>query len=114
MARCQRYLEVIDEDGLLANTSTVGAYLARRLNELAAEFPTLILNPRGLGLMCAFSLPDGATRDAMTDKLYAGGVVLLGSGSTSIRFRPPLTLTQGEVDEAVAVLRRVAAEMTAR
>jgi L-lysine 6-transaminase len=111
MVRCQRYLEVMYEDDLLANTLKVGAYLTQQLTQLASEFPALILNPRGLGLMCAFSLPDGATRDAMTDKLYANGVVLLGSGPTSIRFRPPLTLSQAEVDEAMAVLRRVASEM---
>src|SRR2546428_262726 len=111
MARCQRYLEVMREDDLLANAATGGAHLQRELAAVASEFPALISNPRGLGLMCAFTLPDSVTRDAMTSKLYAGGLVLLASGTTSIRFRPPLTLTTADVDEAMTVIRRIAGEM---
>ncbi len=102
MVRCQRYLEVMQEESLLQNATTVGAHLLRAIEDLATEFPRLISQARGRGLMCAFTLPDAATRDRMTDALYEGGLVLLASGTASIRFRPPLTLTRAEVDDAVA------------
>ncbi len=111
MVRCQRYLEIIHDDNVLENVRTTGAYLLEQLQKLAGDFPALITNARGRGLMCAFSLQDGPTRDAMTDKLYDGGLVLLASGTTSIRFRPPLTITRAEVDEAMSVVRRVAEGM---
>ena len=46
----------------------------------SAERPTCYSNARGRGLMCAMDLPDGATRDAVADKAYELGMVILGCG----------------------------------
>ena len=46
--------------GLMVRAAEAGRYLLDRLEELAAEFPGLVLDVRGRGLMCAFSLPSGA------------------------------------------------------
>ncbi len=114
MVRCQRYLEIIAEDNLVANARTTGAYLLAQLETLCAEFPALLSNPRGRGLMCAFDVASGAQRDEMRERMYRdGALIVLGSGTHSIRFRPPLIMTPAEIDEAVAVARTVASEMTA-
>lgn len=114
MVRCQRYLEIIHEDNLLENAHATGAYLLGELQKLCAEFPTLLSNPRGRGLMCAFSLSSAEKRNEMVERMYTeGGLIVLGSGPQSIRFRPPLIMTPAEIDEAVKVIRMVASEMVA-
>jgi L-lysine 6-transaminase len=105
MVRFTRILEIIEADGLLANVRTVGAYLLEQLGELAEEFPQ-ISNVRGRGLMCAFDLPDGAIRDTFLKQAFEEGMLILGCGLCSVRFRPPLQTTHEHVDNGLAVVRR--------
>jgi L-lysine 6-transaminase len=112
MVRCQRYLEIMEEEKLIEHAATVGEHLGRGLERLQAERPELISNARGKGLMCSVDLPDDSVRDAVVRKAYQLGAILLPCGKRSIRFRPPLDITTAEVDEAVELLRRAVAEAT--
>ena len=106
MVRSQRYLEIIEEDGLVGHAATVGAHLLKGIQALAADMPNVYSNPRGLGLMCAIDLPDGPTRDKVADKAYELGLVILGCGPLSLRFRPPLDVQATEIDEALEILKK--------
>src|SRR5512140_1671040 len=108
MVRCQRYLEIMAEEDLIANAATVGAHLLRGLEALQASRPDVFGNARGRGLMCAVDLPGAKARDALRDRAFELGMVILGCGEQSLRFRPPLDVTAGEVDEALAILARAA------
>lgn len=107
MVRSRRILEVIEVDDLFANAATAGAYLLDQLRALATEFPGLVLDPRGRGLMCAFSLPSAAQRDDVVRRLWDRRVIMLPSGADSVRFRPALTVSRTEIDEAVEIVREV-------
>ncbi|MBT8478629.1 MAG: L-lysine 6-transaminase [Gemmatimonadetes bacterium] len=103
MIRCARYLEIIEEDGLVDNASVVGNHLMLRLEELQLDYPA-VTNVRGRGLMIAFDLPDGPTRDALRGECWEGGLATLVCGPRSIRFRPPLTFSVADADRAVEIL----------
>ncbi len=105
MVRIQRYLEIIDEEGLVENAATVGSYLLSALEELQAEFPELVSNVRGRGLMCAFDLPDRATRDRFRDDAYENRLLILGCGPRSMRFRPSLTVSREDIDAGITIVR---------
>jgi L-lysine 6-transaminase len=111
MVRSRRILETIEADGLFANASKAGRYLLDRLEELAAEFPGRVLDPRGRGLMCAFSMPKAASRDDLVSRLWDRKVIMLASGPDSVRFRPALTVSRDEIDAAVDAVRAVLTEM---
>jgi L-lysine 6-transaminase len=111
MVRARRILEVIEADDLLENAAAAGRYLRARLDELADDFPTAVLDVRGRGLMCAFSMPTTAGRDEMLRLLWKSGVIVLPSGPVSVRFRPALTVSRAEIDEAVTGLRDVLTEL---
>jgi L-lysine 6-transaminase len=104
MVRAQRYFEIIDEENLVENTARVGAYFLGELERFQSEFPNLVSNVRGKGLMCAFDLPSGDVRDAALKGFMAQDVMVLSSGHQSARFRPPLNLS---MDEATEGLRRM-------
>ena len=110
MVRCQRYLEIIEEEKLVENAATVGAHLLAKLEAMQRELPDVLSNARGRGLMCAIDLPDTALRNAVADKAYDMGMVILGCGHHSLRFRPPLDITTAEIDEAMAILAKSIAE----
>jgi L-lysine 6-transaminase len=105
MVRSRRILEVIETDGLMEHATEAGRYLQARLEELAAEFPELVRDVRGRGLMRAVSLPSGAQRDELIRGLWDRHVVMLASGADSVRFRPALTVSYDDIDAAVAAVR---------
>jgi len=105
MVRCQRYLEIIEEEKLVDNAAAMGAHLLRGLGALAAEFPTLVSNVRGRGLMCAIDLPSAQTRDRVKAAMFERGALILGCGVQGLRFRPPLDIGASELDEGVDLLR---------
>ena len=111
MVRARRILEVIEADDLIADAAAVGRHLLDRLHELAAEFPGRVLDPRGRGLMCAFSMPSAAQRDELIRRLWDRQVIMLSSGADSVRFRPALTVTTAEIDIAVDAVRDVLSGM---
>ena len=105
MVRSRRILEIIESDELLVRAAKAGRYLLDQLEALKAEFPGLVLDVRGRGLMCAFSLPSAAQRDDLIRQLWDRRVIMLASGATSVRFRPALTVSRDEIDDAVAAVR---------
>jgi L-lysine 6-transaminase len=105
MVRARRILEVIESDGLMVHAAKAGRHLLDRLGDLAAEFPGLVLDVRGRGLMCAFSLPSQELRDELIRKLWDRRVIMLASGPDSVRFRPALTTSRAEIDAAIAAVR---------
>jgi L-lysine 6-transaminase len=105
MVRCQRYLEIMAAEDLVRNAELVGARLKSTLESLVDDQPEALSNARGRGLMCAVDLPDGASRDAVRNEMYERGVIILGCGTRSLRFRPPLDITSAEIDEALDLLR---------
>jgi L-lysine 6-transaminase len=105
MVRSRRILEIIESDDLMVRAAKAGRYLVDRLERLAHEFPGLVLDVRGRGLMCAFSLPTGAQRDELIRRLWDRRVIMLASGPNSVRFRPALTVSREEIDAAVTAVR---------
>jgi len=105
MVRAQRYLEIIEEENLVENARVMGAYLVKRIEELAMDFPKAISNPRGLGLFAAFDATTPETRTDLRKKCMEKGLIVLPSGERSIRFRPPLNVTQDEIDEGIGIIR---------
>ena len=107
MVRARRVLEVMEAEGLIARATTAGAHLLGLLGVLAERFP-VVTEVRGRGLMCAFSLPSKEIRDAVVTALREDErVLLLGCGSRSIRFRPSLTVSEGDLAAGVAAVDRV-------
>jgi len=100
MVRCTKYLEIIDSENLVDNAATQGARLLAGLEQLAGRHPVMS-NVRGRGLFTAFTLPTVEERDRLRTLLWRRGLASLASWPSSVRFRPCLTVTGDEVDEAL-------------
>jgi L-lysine 6-transaminase len=104
MVRCARYLQIIQEDGLVENAAAVGGVFKQGLGEVQADFP-VVSNVRGRGLLLAFDLPDGGTRDDLQRRCWDVGLATLTCGPHSLRFRPPLIFSEEDVAAAIGLLR---------
>ncbi|MBN1854158.1 MAG: L-lysine 6-transaminase [Pirellulales bacterium] len=105
MVRFDRILEVIEEDHLVDNAADVGNYLLARIREFANEME-YVKAPRGRGLMCAFDLPSPEIRNQVIKACFDRELIILGSGTRTIRFRPALTVSKEIIDEGLGILRQ--------
>lgn len=110
MMRLKLILEIYEKENLVQNAAQNGAYLLEELQKLQEKHPHFISKVRGRGLMCAFSLPDGAKRDAFVQAMFKKGVIILGCGTESIRFRPNMNVTKEELQTALKAIDEVATE----
>jgi L-lysine 6-transaminase len=106
MVRCVRYLEIIQEDGLVENAARVGAAVKEGLEALAGEFES-VSNVRGRGLLVAFDSPDEDVRGRVVQGCWDRGLAILACGPRSIRLRPPLVFSEAQAAEVLGTLREV-------
>ena len=97
-------IDVLTEDGFLANVNARGDQLRAGLAKLAAEHP-VIVDIRGPGLMVATQFADPARVPAVIGHcLREGKLILMNAGTYGnvIRWMPPLVVSEEEVDTALA------------
>jgi len=113
---CVAALETIKllEEELIENSRVVGGYLIERLGDLKSKH-RLIGDVRGLGLMIGVELirdratkePANSERDEIVQECFRRGLLMLGCGVSTLRFCPPLVVTQPQCDTAVGILDEV-------
>ncbi len=98
------------ESGLVDNARETGAYLETGLRRIADRHDC-IGDVRGLGMMLGVEFvtdrqtlkPDAALRDRVEMACFERGLIVLGCGSNTIRWSPPLILTKENVDVALEI-----------
>src|SRR5215813_1562713 len=109
IAAALRTIELL-ENGLIRNCAEVGDYLKAGLEKLMQKYEC-IGDVRGLGLMIgvefvkdrASKQEDPNLRDRVETACFERGLILLGCGTSSIRWSPPLILTRENVDVALEI-----------
>ena len=104
-------LQVIEEEGLLEHTASLGRYAVESMKEMATRHP-LIGDIRGLGLILGMELlreHDGLVRatDEAEKVMYASlkaGLNFKVSMGNILTLTPPMSLTQEEMDHALTIL----------
>jgi|SRR5690554_5216169 len=107
MVRSKHILKIIAEENLVENARVTGEHLLNKLYEIQKDFPNFISNARGLGLMCSFDFPSSEMRNKFRDTCLKEGLIILGCGEKSVRFRPPLNVTKDEINEGLNIIRKV-------
>jgi len=106
MVRCQKYLEIIQEEHLVKSAEYNGLDLLMNLCNLRFDHQHSVDNVRGIGLMCAIDLPSSDIRDKVRREAYDNELLILGCGEKSLRFRPPLNVSKAEIAKAMNILHR--------
>ena len=98
--------------GFLGQVKARGEYLASRLSEVAAAYPTVASGVRGLGLIQGLVLTEAgiAQGPAIVNTLFEHGVLANFAGNVALRFIPPLIVSTEEIDRMIVILRKALAE----
>lgn len=99
-------LNVLVDEKLASRANKMGAYFVRRLREIRSE---RIKEIRSMGLLIGveFRLKDGETVRPICEKLMAEGVLAKDTHEKTIRFAPPLVITEKDIDWAIERIGRV-------
>jgi len=113
MVRCTKILEIIVNERLIDNAAERGLELLRGLERLQSDYPDLVSNARGAGLMCSVDLPSTEFRNRVLRACFDDGMIVLPCGTRSVRFRPTLTVQSDAIAEGVLRFDRALAHTAA-
>ncbi|MGZ3522288.1 MAG: aspartate aminotransferase family protein [Vulcanimicrobiaceae bacterium] len=108
------HLRVRDELHLAERVSVAGSRFLDGLREIAKRHPEIFREPRGVGLL--IGLPVQAPHDAasIVDALRRHGILTNKAGNNTIRFAPPLIISDAQIDGALSAIERCTPELASR
>lgn len=110
MVRSSKIMEIVEEDNLCDHAATMGEHLQNQLLKISHQ-DERVTNVRGRGLLTAFDFPTKELRNKFVEKGMEHGVMFLGCGNQTIRFRPALIIQKDHIDEGLAVMEKVLKEI---
>ena len=109
MAVGNEAIDMVLSPGFLEHVNKVANYMHQQLGSLVAGHPQIFESVRGQGLMIGLKMkvPNGE----FITRARANGVVVLPAGDNVVRLLPPLTITEDEVREGIALMEKTASQM---
>ena len=101
-------LNQIFKKGFLKNVREISKYFRYELNKIKDDYPKLIKEVRGLGLLIGLQLFEDQTK--FIQKLMDNKLLTIRAGENVIRILPPLNVKKAELDLAIKVIRKVCKE----
>ena len=98
-------LDQIFKKGFLANVKKVAKYFHFELNKLKKEFPKVIKEVRGVGLLIGLQLHNDQTK--FIQKLMDKQLLTIRAAENVIRILPPLNVKKQEIDLSIKIIRKV-------
>jgi L-lysine 6-transaminase len=112
MVRFVQEWHIVRDEQLLAAVPDKAARLVAGLESLAGQWPDLLYNIRGWGLYQGFSMRCPEDKGRLIEMaLNDEDLLLLGAGTQSIRFRPPLDVSFEDIELLLEKLRRLLARL---
>lgn len=107
-AVANKVLEMVTGEGFLSRVKQAGSYLQEQLQLLE---DSRIVAVRGKGLMLGIEF--NGEIQGLVNLCLEKGLLLVGAGPRVLRFVPALTVSDAEIDQAVAILKEALAEWQA-
>ncbi|MDA9646188.1 aspartate aminotransferase family protein [Candidatus Pelagibacter sp.] len=98
-------LDKIFQKGFLTNVKKISKYFHSELNKLKIEFPKIIKEVRGVGLLIGLQLHNDQTK--FIQKLIDNNLLTIRAAENVIRILPPLNVKKKEVDIALKIIKKV-------
>jgi 4-aminobutyrate aminotransferase-like enzyme len=101
MVRLLALLDKLDLD----QVQRTGAAARAGLETLARDRREILKNVRGAGVMLGFDVVRADLRDALLDRAFRRGLIVLGAGERTVRWYPRYDIEPSALDEALSLLR---------
>ncbi len=98
-------LDQIFKKGFLKNVQQSSKYFMSKLNKIREDYPEIIKEIRGIGLLIGLQLYDNQSK--FIKKLEDNGLLTIRAGENVVRILPPLNVKKQEIDLAIKIIRKV-------
>ena len=102
-------LDQIFKKGFLTNVQKSSKYFMEELNDIKNEYPNIIKEVRGIGLLIGLQLHEDQNK--FIKKLEDNKLLTMRAGENVVRILPPLNVKKNEIDIAIKIIRKVCNEM---
>jgi len=104
-------LDVIFKKGFLSNVQKKSIYFNRELNKIKNDYPKLIKEVRGTGLLIGLQLFKDQAK--FIKKLEDNKLLTIRAAENVIRILPPLNVKKSEIDLALKIIKKACKEYRA-
>ena len=101
-------LDKIFKKGFLKNIKKISKYFHNELNKIKNDYPKLIKEVRGVGLLIGLQL--FYDQKKFIQKLQDNNFLTIRAGENVVRILPPLNVKKSEIDLALKIIRKVCKE----
>ncbi|MDA8926977.1 aminotransferase class III-fold pyridoxal phosphate-dependent enzyme [Candidatus Pelagibacter sp.] len=109
MAVGNSVMDIISNKKFLKNVKSISDYFLSNLNKIKNEYPNLIKEIRGKGLLIGIQLYADQTR--FIKKLMDKNLLTIRAAENVVRVLPPLNVRKNEVDQALKIIKKVCLEL---
>ena len=101
-------LDQIFKKGFLKNVQKTSKYFHNELNKIKKDYPKLIKEVRGVGLLIGLQL--FIDQSKFIQKLQDNKLLTIRAGENVVRILPPLNVKKPEIDLSIKIIRKVCKE----
>ncbi len=101
-------LDQIFKKGFLKNVEKLSKYFISELNKIKDDYPQIIKEVRGMGLLIGLQVYDDQTK--FIKKLEENKLLTMKAGENVVRILPPLNVRMQEINLALKIIRKVCKE----
>ena len=101
-------LDQIFKKGFLKNIQKTSKYFHNELNKIKKDYPKLIKEVRGVGLLIGLQL--FIDQSKFIQKLQDNKLLTIRAGENVVRILPPLNVKKPEIDLSIKIIRKVCKE----
>lgn len=104
-------LDIIGEEAFLKEVTRKGQVLSKRLAGLKSSYPEQIKDIRGEGLMVGLEFVEPPKE--LINRCRELGLLVITAGKSTVRFVPPLTITEEEMNQGLTIFEQAVKDVYA-
>ena len=106
-------IDLLEHGGLIENAAERGEQILRTLGPLVEQYPGVVRDVRGIGLLLGIQFDSGATAAAVEHAAFRRGLLVLTAGDDVVRMSPPLVVTEAQAAAAARIFAESIEEVAA-
>jgi 4-aminobutyrate aminotransferase len=99
------------EGGLMENATERGTQVLRALEPLVAQYPGIVRDVRGVGLLIGVQFDSGTIAADVEHEAFRRGLLVLTAGDDVVRMTPPLVVTEEQTAAAIRIFEAAVEEV---
>ena len=102
-------MDIISNKKFLKNVKNISEYFLSNLNKIQNEYPNIIKEIRGRGLLIGIQLKVDQTK--FIKKLMDNNLLTIRAAENVVRILPPLNVKKNEINQSLEIIKKVCSEL---